>query len=1051
MASRRPTPGSPESLTSELLAQHGWIRRLAQRLLGAGREVDVDADDVTQSVMTAALEARPSPREGSGLRAWLATVTRRQARQCRLRRWRRTEVEGRVAPGDETPVDADPASVVARLHLHQELTGYVLGLPDPYRAVIVARFLDERSVAAIAAERGVPTPTIRQQLSRGLDLVRERMQREHGREWRSDLAVLCGLGHSTLGTPTAVLLAASTMKLVLCLAGTAMAILFLVWCAMPTAPLPAPRASGGTAAVAVTSADAPIPGDGQTRARSRAALVPGTAAAPVVSVAVRDFHGRPVTGAMAVLVPDHRPAGMSEVHMATTDAEGKADLGTVEDGVAGWHLLVIADGCPSAWTRFAVPSEGGLVPFLIGGPGRIGGLVRIAAGGDPEGKASDALPGHLIVRSGGEEPLYDLPEGLKRRLLELGYDLALQAKARVDAGTGRFDFFGLPADLAQVRVELPWHEPFVVSGTATSSDRTDPGGAAFPVGTVDAILGIVPVPAVRGRVLFDDGRPAAAAEVNFQGVLVERQGPGSSVLTQPDGSFCIGLAFDSIPHHRWLDVAHQPRVARMRFFSVTHPEAMPSSAFQFEFPANTRWADAGEIVLRRLCPLHIRTVDRTGAPVFGAVAAGTNLSEPSDREGLTTVGVATGTVRRLRIGAPGFLVDEYEAATGSGAAEDPLRFVLAAENRIRLHLAPGHLAPSDVHLQIDAEKDLFHGQGEGSTVMPSRLHRSSGTSRVSSAGNPKVGNHSLRSADFEADGTFSLTSVNPGRSLDVTLLDHAGQTLVATSVTTPPFGESTEVELVPQVSLCRIEGHVRTAAGMAVNGAHVEIGEERNVNQHIYKTRCRTDRDGSFTANLAASGEEVPVMVTAEGLLLQRGSCRLTAGTVTLEFALDDGCEILVHVVDASGTRVDTEVAVGDTSIGARVNRAEDGGTRICGLPARTVELTTRYAGRVFRQSVDPSRKHEVSMALPTALTIPLRVAAFVRPETVLSLGIRAVDGGASIGESLHCVDGEWQPATIRIYPGTYDVRCQGLGSPEDWTTRWTVADGDASVRWLMK
>ena len=96
MAPEGPVPFQPESL----LEHSTWVHALARRLV---RDDDA-ADDLTQETLLAALTAPPP--EASGLRAWLAAVTRNRARsryRSDNRRERREQRAGRDPAGGQPP------------------------------------------------------------------------------------------------------------------------------------------------------------------------------------------------------------------------------------------------------------------------------------------------------------------------------------------------------------------------------------------------------------------------------------------------------------------------------------------------------------------------------------------------------------------------------------------------------------------------------------------------------------------------------------------------------------------------------------------------------------------------------------------------------------------------------------------------------------------------------------------------------------------------------------------------------------------------------------
>ena len=144
-----------------------FVRRLARRLV----HDETAAEDLVQDTWVAALE-RPPEREG-GLRAWLARVLRNQA-ALRLRsgdRRRRREAAG--AREEAVP---ETAELLERTELHASVVQAALGLPEPYRDVILRRFWQEEKPAEIARALGIPEPTVRTRLRRGLDQLRDRLR-----------------------------------------------------------------------------------------------------------------------------------------------------------------------------------------------------------------------------------------------------------------------------------------------------------------------------------------------------------------------------------------------------------------------------------------------------------------------------------------------------------------------------------------------------------------------------------------------------------------------------------------------------------------------------------------------------------------------------------------------------------------------------------------------------------------------------------------------------------------------------------------------------------
>lgn len=153
-------------------ARHGrFVRRLALRLAAD----EAAAEDLEQETWLAALQTPPG--HSANLRSWFARVVRNKfVQRVRSESRRRAREEGRASEDQA----ADTAEIVERMEQHQLVVRAVLELPEPYRAVLVRRFSAEEDVAAIAAHLGLPEPTVRTRLRRGLEKLRERLRGELG-------------------------------------------------------------------------------------------------------------------------------------------------------------------------------------------------------------------------------------------------------------------------------------------------------------------------------------------------------------------------------------------------------------------------------------------------------------------------------------------------------------------------------------------------------------------------------------------------------------------------------------------------------------------------------------------------------------------------------------------------------------------------------------------------------------------------------------------------------------------------------------------------------
>ncbi|MGK0522377.1 MAG: hypothetical protein ACJAUC_005100, partial [Planctomycetota bacterium] len=580
----------------------------------------------------------------------------------------------------------------------------------------------------------------------------------------------------------------------------------------------------------------------------------------------------------------------------------------------------------------------------------------------------------------------------------------------------------------------------------TVAEHADGDSAVLRVGRPGQIIAIVPIPAMRLRVVFDDGTPVAGAECNFRPWLVDGDGPLTGARADADGVLVMGMNLDSIPLHRYLDPANQPRAMRVDLW-ISHPEAGKHPKFTFEMPTGVRWADGGEVVLHRLAEVHVLAVDRESAPVRGAVFEATQRSQPTGSDGRTVIHVKSAMEHAFRVGAPGALVDVYEAIGGSGAPDDPLRFELASENRVELQLVCNDLRAEETRLEIVGPEGYFHCPDQPKHNYPSRLHRAAGIGQFNSGGRHQS------SATFDDDLTFTLVSLVPGAHLTATATDGAGQAIAQCEFVVPPFGEVRRLRMVADVPICRIDGRVVTADGAPAK-ARLVVGEARKRGHSIHRARTSTDDDGRFRLRLVATGEDVEVRVASGSKALLRQRLSLVEGMQNPWFTLHPGHSLTARLVGHDGETLDAAIdVVKQNELGIESERLPDMSTRLRRLPTGEITLVARYASRTFTQRVDvASQQGPVVLHASRPERIPVRVAGHVASDTVLTLSLFSVaDDSDRMHSQLHCVDGTWQPSELALYPGVYRVRCSGYASSDTRETTWTVIEGDTEPRWLMR
>lgn len=146
-----------------------------------------DADLVEEAVGSVFLNAYRSLgqfRGESALSTWLYRIAVNEA-HARLRQKRRRRLFGLLSfqepevSGESLPKAEDPAECLQRAEEDRQLWQAVNALPEPYRTPVVLRYTSGMATGDIAEVLRRPAGTIRYQLSRGLEILRERL----GSEW----------------------------------------------------------------------------------------------------------------------------------------------------------------------------------------------------------------------------------------------------------------------------------------------------------------------------------------------------------------------------------------------------------------------------------------------------------------------------------------------------------------------------------------------------------------------------------------------------------------------------------------------------------------------------------------------------------------------------------------------------------------------------------------------------------------------------------------------------------------------------------------------------
>ena len=328
---------SPSIHLSELLEHSSWVRDLSRRL---ARDPG-SADDLAQATWLAALEN--PPRAGRPVRQWLGTVVRNFALQSRRSESRRAEREARAARPEPQPSTGE---LLERASMQRQVADAVMELDEPYRTAILLRYFEDLPPREIGRRLGVPVETVRTRIGRGVERLRQKLDRDHGGDRRAWSMALLPIADRPWGVaPSALGVAVVNMKIVASVL-TVSALGVGAWYvagrgAAPAEPEVAAAAPGAAEPVEPELVRAAPPGE--TRVRAEPAVrgtPPGTAgreaepladaSGPLAGV-VLAAAGHPLAGVTveleaqgpgeSYLDPGGEPAG--DTVRATSQADGR--------------------------------------------------------------------------------------------------------------------------------------------------------------------------------------------------------------------------------------------------------------------------------------------------------------------------------------------------------------------------------------------------------------------------------------------------------------------------------------------------------------------------------------------------------------------------------------------------------------------------------------------------------------------------------------------------------------------------------------------------------
>ena len=167
--------GSSEAWTAlyDAYARDAW--RFAARLLGGDREAT--ADVVQEAFLAAARSARSFDPERGSLRGWLLGIVHHAGGACIGGGERRGAGRGAAARKRGTARSIRRRRCNERSR-REHVRRVLAEMPAEYAWLLVAKYVDDRPIAAIVAETAAGAEAVRSKLARARRLFRNAMTRE---------------------------------------------------------------------------------------------------------------------------------------------------------------------------------------------------------------------------------------------------------------------------------------------------------------------------------------------------------------------------------------------------------------------------------------------------------------------------------------------------------------------------------------------------------------------------------------------------------------------------------------------------------------------------------------------------------------------------------------------------------------------------------------------------------------------------------------------------------------------------------------------------------
>src|SRR5262249_11981528 len=170
------------------------------------------SEDIAQETFWAAWRERATLEQAGSLRSWLCGIARNLGNNARRRASRAAEAATPLEAGAEPSTAARGPAEEAASREEESLVWQTLEqIPETYREALVLFYREQQSLAEVAAALELSEDAVKQRLSRGRGMLRERVAELVGETLRRSrpgrtftIAVMTGLTALSAGTKTAL-------------------------------------------------------------------------------------------------------------------------------------------------------------------------------------------------------------------------------------------------------------------------------------------------------------------------------------------------------------------------------------------------------------------------------------------------------------------------------------------------------------------------------------------------------------------------------------------------------------------------------------------------------------------------------------------------------------------------------------------------------------------------------------------------------------------------------------------------------------------------------